>query len=105
MPLTAMVTPTRFHQYVNRLRGREYEDTFPTAYRANTRTSVRAISTNVGFKVSDLILTEGRPEYMRVSVFLYIFGIIYERIVNSSELFKDLRILMIGVLKKPKTFG
>ena len=101
MPFVAMVTPTSFHQYFNRLRGRESEDTFPTAYRANSRKSIQSISTSAGFKISDLILTEGRPEYMRVSIFLYIFGIIYERIVNSAEFFKDLRVLIIGILKKP----
>lgn len=101
MPLAAIITPTSFHQYYNRLRGREIEDTFPTAYKANTRKSIQSISSKIGFKVSDLILTEGRPEYMRVSIFLYIFGIIYERIVNSFELFKGFRVLIIGILKKP----
>lgn len=72
------------------------------AYRANIRASIRTISMNIGFEVSDLILTEGRSEYMSVN--LYMVGIIYERIVKSSDLFQDLRILMIGVLQKPQAF-
>src|SRR4051794_53079 len=36
MPTIARLTPFRFHQYVNRLRGRAQSDTFPTRYRANT---------------------------------------------------------------------
>jgi len=37
MPLIARMTPHRFHQFVNRLRGRDEVDTFPTVYRRAER--------------------------------------------------------------------
>lgn len=37
MPIIARITPIGFHKFYNKLRGREYEDTFPTFYRANSR--------------------------------------------------------------------
>lgn len=36
MPLIARMTPHKFHQFINRKRGRQETDTFPTRYRANT---------------------------------------------------------------------
>ena len=51
--------------------------------------------------VQDLQLVEGRPEYMRIAAPLYLLGILYERIVNSTELLSGMRILLIGTLVKP----
>ena len=34
MPTIARLTPHRFHQFVNKIRGRAEADTFPTRYRA-----------------------------------------------------------------------
>ena len=100
MPLIARLTPHVFHQYVNRLRGRAEVDTFPTRYRANTRGDVIRLATEAGLLVEKIELIEGRPEYMRMTWPSYIVGMAYERIVNASELFAVLRILLVGVLRK-----
>lgn len=39
--LIASATPISFHKWLNKRRGREMEDTFPTAYQMNTRRALR----------------------------------------------------------------
>lgn len=67
MPTIARLTPHRFHQFINRLRGRAEADTFPTLYRANTAADVKRISSEVGFEVMSVSRIEGRPEYLRMT--------------------------------------
>ena len=105
VPLIARLTPHSFHQFVNRIRGRQAEDTFPTFYRANCRADVRKIADQSDLKIIRLTLTEGRPEYLRISVLTYLLGIAYERLVNSTNLLSFGRVLMIGVLEKPVGFN
>ncbi len=75
-------------------------DTFPVRYKLNTVKVVKKYAESTGFDVLDIQLIEGRPEYLRISVFTYIFGILYERLVNSSILFSRFRCVLIAVLKK-----
>lgn len=101
MPTIARLTPHRFHQFVNRLRGRAEVDTFPTLYRANTKEAVSRLAEQSGFVVERIDRIEGRPEYMRMSALTYLFGAAYERLVNATELLAGVRILLIGSLRKP----
>lgn len=101
MPLIARITPHRFHQFVNRLRGRAEVDTFPTHYRANAPKAVRALASSSGFNVEDIERVEGRPEYLRLAWPAYIVGLLYERTVNATDLLAPLRILLIAQLRKP----
>lgn len=101
MPLIARLTPHGFHQWINRKRGRDETDTFPTRYRCNSPSDVRAIARRVGMTVDRIDLIEGRPEYLRVSAPTYLVGLLYERLVNATDLFQRFRILMIATLSKP----
>jgi SAM-dependent methyltransferase len=101
MPTIARLTPHRFHQYVNRLRGREEADTFPTLYRANTVRTVNLLAAASGMCVERLDRIEGRPEYLRMNALTYLFGAGYERLVNASGALASLRILLVGALRKP----
>ena len=101
MPTIARITPHGFHQYVNRLRGRAEVDTFPTRYRANTSNDVTRLAAEAGMLVERVELIEGRPEYLRMTWPSYLVGAAYERLVNVSELFAPLRILLVGTLRKP----
>ena len=101
MPIIAQLTPLKFHQYVNRLRGRRTEDTFPTRYRMNTRSAIRRYAERSGLEVDSIRLIEGRPEYLRFNALTYLVGWLYERIVNSSELLANLRIVVLMELRKP----
>jgi ubiquinone/menaquinone biosynthesis C-methylase UbiE len=101
MPLIARWTPHGFHQFVNRVRGRDAEDTFPTLYLANSERQVKEIATVSGFEVARIEFVEGRPEYLRMFPVTYLLGVLYERLVNASEAFSRFRILLIAELRKP----
>jgi SAM-dependent methyltransferase len=101
MPLIARLTPVGFHKFYNSLRGRETHDTFKTQYRCNTPSAVRRCQQQAGFELDQITLHEGRPEYLRLIWVFYLFGLAYERIVNSSELFAPLRSVMVFRLRKP----
>jgi SAM-dependent methyltransferase len=100
VPLIAMVTPQRFHVWFNRLRGRAGDDTFPTRYRANAPRDIERLAAGSGFLVERLSLIEGRPEYCRIAVPLYLAGAAYERLVNMLPVLRRFRVLLIGVLRK-----
>lgn len=101
MPLISIITPTSFHKFINKIRGRESEDTFPTQYKVNSEKQICEIANKTNFVKTKIEYIEGRPEYLRISTFLYVFGIFYERIVNSSNFFKKIRILLICEMMKP----
>ena len=100
MPLIARMTPHRFHQFVNDLRGRASEDTFPTQYKMNTPQDVQYFAEKNAYFVEMLKLIEGRPEYLRMTFFTYLFGLMYERLVNRIGFLARYRILLIIALRK-----
>jgi len=102
MPMAARLTPHAFHRYYNRLRGRQYQDTFPTRYRANTARRIRSLASGSGLIVDRITLIEGRPEYLRVHPLAYAAGFAYERLVNASRALEVLRILLIVELRRPE---
>jgi SAM-dependent methyltransferase len=101
MPLIARLSPQGMHRFINRLRGRQEDDTFPTYYAINTPEEIRNQAESAGFEVSEICLTESRPEYCRLSAFTYLIGWAYERLVNTIPGLECYRILMIAVLEKP----
>lgn len=105
MPTIARMTPHRFHQFINRMRGRAEADTFPTLYRANTAADVRRLAGEAGFEVLSVERIEGRPEYLRMIWPTYLVGAAYERLVNSTERLAMFRILLIAELRKRSDVG
>lgn len=103
VPLMARLTPQWFHEWFNRLRGRDEEDTFPTLYRANTEPAIRELARRSGLEVRRIDLVEGRPEYLRMWAPTYACGVAYERIVSSTDLLRYYRVLLVVVLEKPAT--
>jgi len=81
--MIARLTSHRFHQVVNRLRGRVEADTFPTCYRVNTAAAVRRLAAAGGFTVERMGRIEGCPEYLRMTWPTDLLGGAYERRVNS----------------------
>ena len=100
MPTIARLTPHRFHQFVNRIRGRAEADTFPTRYRANTYSAVQRLAAASGLTVERLDRIEGRPEYLRMTWPTYLLGAAYERLVNSWDGLALFRVLLVGALRK-----
>lgn len=101
MPLIARTTPHWFHEWYNGLRGREHEDTFPTLYRLNSRGAVRRAAAATRYEVVAVELLESRPEYLRLTALTYLFGFLYERLVNRVPGLDRFRIVLIAQLRKP----
>ncbi|MDH3662877.1 MAG: class I SAM-dependent methyltransferase [Alphaproteobacteria bacterium] len=101
MPLIARITPVSFHRFYNGLRGRKTHDTFETQYKCNSPGQVRKYQKQTGFELQEINLWEGRPEYLRIFWPLYVFGIVYERIVNATNLLAPFRSVMVFRVQKP----
>lgn len=100
--LASRFTPHAFHGWYNRLRGREESDTFPTVYRLNSRSAVRRHFRNAGFVEKELVMRECCPNYLMLAAPLFLMGVAFERLVNSSEVFAGLRVNVLGHYCKPK---
>ena len=96
----ARLTPHRFHQVYNRMRGREPKDTFPTRYRANTRADIARAAARTGLSVDSIQFVEGRPEYLRPFALGYIAGWAYERAVNATSVLEPFRVVLLARLRK-----
>lgn len=96
----ARCTPHVFHRWINRIRGRAFEDTFPTRYRANTTRQLARLGREVGLELAEASLVEGRPEYLRLSPATYAAGWLYERAVNASSGLSGFRVLLVGSFVK-----
>jgi SAM-dependent methyltransferase len=101
VPSLARITPHSFHEFVNRRRGRDHHDTFPTLYRCNTPAKVKACAAGVGLELENVVMLEGRPEYLRIFAPTYLLGFLYEKLVNAAGCLAFLRSVMIFTLRKP----
>lgn len=102
VPFIAGLTPTAFHKWVNRKRGRPDEDTFPTYYRLNTRKVARDVFEKSGLKVLDIRPFEVEPKYLQFNSLAYLGGVAYERVVNRFSLLQDFRVNIISSYVKPE---
>jgi SAM-dependent methyltransferase len=96
----ARITPHWFHEFIVKLRGRASVDTFPTWYRLNERKVITRYAHEKGFVPYKIDLVEGRPEYLRINSILYLIGIFYERLVNSTSFLEPFRVILISHLQK-----
>jgi ubiquinone/menaquinone biosynthesis C-methylase UbiE len=103
VPLIARLTPLSFHRLYNRARGRRPQNTFHTFYRANSCKQIAELATSSSLQIESIQCVESRPEYLRLSALTYLFGIAYERTVNLSPLLAHWRVVLVAVLRKPKT--
>jgi len=97
--LAARVTPHGFHQWYNKLRGRDEDDTFKTLYNFNSKSQQKKNIHAAGLETVEINFYESRPEYLRLNALTYFAGIIYERSVNflNLNLFKA---VMISLFRK-----
>jgi SAM-dependent methyltransferase len=100
VPLIAALTPHWFHEWINGRRGRSEGDTFPTFYRMNDIRTIQRLSRIVGFEVVENLAIECRPNYLMFLWPAFLIGVVYERLVNCTELLRDLRVNLVSVLKK-----
>lgn len=88
----ARLVPNRFHaQLVKLAEGRKEEDTFPTAYRTNTRSAVDRLAKTAGLKVSSFDYLNQYPNYLMFNGVVFFLGMCYERLTSKVEALKFLR--------------
>lgn len=100
VPLLARLIPQRLHSAVVQSRGRTESDVFQTRYRANSPKRVRRLAEQANLFAVEIETLEGRPEYGRIAWPLYVVGMLYERLVNSTRHLSGFRVVMLGHLKK-----
>jgi hypothetical protein len=99
----ASVTPHSFHRAVaNPLRNlpEEAHDPYPTVYAMNSSSKVQSLATSAGFSVEQLRLVEKEPSYGMASPVLFIPFMVYERVVNATDLLANFRAMIFSVLRK-----
>jgi 2-polyprenyl-3-methyl-5-hydroxy-6-metoxy-1,4-benzoquinol methylase len=99
VPIIAHFTPLSFHKFIMGLRGTPSEDLFPTTYLVNTKKAQKKLAKDNGFEIIEMKYIEARPEYLRMFFFTYIFGIIYERLVNLLGI-DQLKVVTFTVFRK-----
>ena len=98
--LAARLTPHAFHNWYNRFRGREDEDTFLTRYRLNSASDLRRELSQAGFTQDKLVFRECCPNYLTFSWPSFLLGVAYERIVSSCNILKRIRVNILGEFAK-----
>lgn len=101
--LASLLSPKWFHNWYNRLRGRDEEDTFPTFYRLNSVSTIRHQFNLAGFEERKLVLRECCPNYLTFCMPAFMLGVAYERLVNSTNLLARMRVNILGSFKKAPT--
>ena len=101
--MAAWLTPQWFHTLVaNRLRAnpKDAHDPYPTVYAANSKGAIESLAAPNGFVIEELRMIEKEPSYGMASRLLFYPFLAYERVVNSSEVFAQLRVNILAVLRK-----
>lgn len=101
VPIAALLTPTSFHKWFNKKRGRPAEHTFPTFYKMNTLNKIRNLFPVDKFKNRTIETFEGPPSYLRINFIFYIIGWLYERIVTLFKI-ESLKMVIIFSVQKKK---
>ncbi len=97
----ARLVPNRFHSKVVKLvEGRPEEDTFPTAYKTNSRRDVNELARNARFEVRSFEYLNQYPNYLMFNGVLFLAGVAYERITSRVPFLKYLRGWILVTLEK-----
>jgi len=66
----------------------------------NTPGKVRRTMKEAGFVEEELSMIESEPAYLGMSQLTFLMGVGYERLANSTELFRSLRANILGCFRK-----
>lgn len=100
--IVARLVPNRFHAaIVKRVEGRAEEDTFPTAFRTNTRSDVEKLARNAGLNVASFEYLSQYPNYLMFNGFLFFLGTCYEKLISRFHILRFLRGWIMVTLSKP----
>lgn len=98
VPLIAKVMSKLFKSVLANYRFKNR--TFPTFYKMNTVRKLKKLFLKNGFSVERVELIEKEPSYLMFNIAPFLIGVLYERMVNFTELLAFLRSNIIGVFKK-----
>ena len=104
----ARLLPHSVHLLVaNRLRrlGDDAHDPYPTWFRSNTRSSLRRFCHIAGLLEPNIRMLEPEPAYGAAHPILFYPFMAYERFVNSSKRFENLRITILTTARTPNRLG
>lgn len=100
--LVARLVPNRFHaRIVRTTEGRAEEDTFPTAYKSNTRGDVERLAAAAGMKVAQFEYLSQYPNYLLFNGALFFLGMCYEKLIYHFHVLRGLRGWILVTLSKP----
>lgn len=100
--LVARLVPNRFHaRVVKVVEGREEEDTFPTAYKTNTRRDVDRLAADAGLRVASFEFLSQYPNYLMFNGLLFLIGTGFEKLISRFEALRFLRGWIMVTLVKP----
>jgi SAM-dependent methyltransferase len=83
------------------LEGREEADIFPTHYKSNRESDIRALAQSTGFRVEAIEFVASLPAFNRIPP-LAIAELLYLRAITSSQRLAFLRQTLIVALQKPR---
>jgi hypothetical protein len=86
---------------VNRRRGLDEHEVFPTLYRSNTVADLHRLARAAGLRIERLEAFETEPEYLAFHPLAYAAGVLYERIVNRFRVLAPLRVNLLLIARKP----
>jgi len=99
--LVARMVPNRLHAKVVRwTEGRAEEDTFPVAYKTNTRADVDRLAHNAKFEVARFEYLSQYPNYLLFNGPLFLLGTAYEKLISRFDALKFLRGWILVTLRR-----
>lgn len=102
----ARLVPNRFHaKVVAKVEGRPEEDTFPTAYKTNTRADVQRLAAAAHLRVEGIDYLNQYPNYLMFNGALFALGMLFERVTSRFESLRGLRGWILVTLHKPTAAG
>lgn len=100
--LVARAVPNRFHgRIVSAVEGRAEEDTFPTAYKTNTRGDVQRLAAASGFEIEAFDYLSQYPNYLMFNGALFALGTMFEKLISKVRALRFLRGWIPVTLVKP----
>ncbi|MEO7520496.1 MAG: class I SAM-dependent methyltransferase [Gemmatimonas sp.] len=101
--LIARIVPNRFHaRIVKKVEGRDEEDTFPTAYKTNTRRDIERLAAASGLEVDTFEYLSQYPNYLMFNAALFFMGMCFEKLIHNFETLRTLRGWILVTLRKPR---
>lgn len=83
----AKLVPNQFHSRIVRyVEGRAEEDTFPTAFKTNSKSAVKKLASAHGFQIARFQYLGQYPSYFMFNGPLFLLGIGYERLTRLGFL-------------------